>query len=81
MSCEPLAAGAPACRIRYSKVAGGCLHYVIVDVRSDGGAEFWSQEAGEVRWYSYHPAPAERLAALSLRRPAGDDAGWPLLWP
>jgi hypothetical protein len=66
------------CRIRYSKVERGALVFVIADVRPDGAAEFFSQEAGEVRWFPFVPAAEEREAALGLLR--GKPAqGWPLL--
>lgn len=69
-------------RIKYSKVEHGALVFVIADVRSDGAAEFFSQEAGEVRWYPFVPVKEEHAAALALlrTRPGPRDAGWPLLF-
>jgi len=68
-------------RVRYSKVVGACLVFVIVDIHPDGCAEFWSQESGEVRWFPFVPAPAERLAAFTLlgAQPGEGGGGWPLL--
>jgi len=64
-------------RFRYAKVVCNCLHYVIVDVSSDGSMEFWSQESGEVRWFPFDPAPEERAAAVSLWRSGPANGGWP----
>lgn len=69
-------------RIKYSKVEQGALVFVIADVRPDGAAEFFSQEAGEVRWYPFVPVKEEQVAALALlrARPSSREPGWPLLF-
>ena len=69
-------------RVHYSKVQRDCLVFVIVEIDPDGRAEFYSQEAGEVRWFPFVPQPAERQAAMALIRsrtplPAPH---WPLLF-
>jgi hypothetical protein len=67
-------------RVQYCKIEGGCLIYVIVDLHPDDRTEFWSQEAGEVRWYRFSPAPEEFAAALALfvtAPPRGSQ--WPML--
>jgi hypothetical protein len=64
-------------RFRYAKIVCNCLHYVIVEVSSDGDMEFWSQESGEVRWFPFIPAPEERAAAVSLWRSGGGAVDWP----
>lgn len=67
-------------RVRYSKVERDILVFVIADIRPDG-AEFFSQETGEVRWYPFIPAAQERAAALALHRfPPPSETGWPLLF-
>ena len=76
MTADPVG----ACRVRYSKVEQGALIFVIADVRPDGAAEFFSQEAGEVRWYPFVPVAEERTAALELVRMPPAEAGWPLLF-
>jgi hypothetical protein len=69
-------------RVHYSKVERDCLVFVIADIHQDGGAEFFSQETGEVRWFPFVPRAAERRAALALlrARPASEEPGWPLLF-
>lgn len=72
----------PATRIHYSKVVNDCLRYVIADVSGGETIEFWTQDAGEVRWFRFDPAPEERAAALALWRAGGAGGpGWPLLLP
>ncbi|HEV2444740.1 MAG TPA: hypothetical protein VGS58_02405 [Candidatus Sulfopaludibacter sp.] len=77
-----LAGSGPGGRVRYSKVERECLVFVIADVHPDGGADFFSQEVGEVRWFPFVPQPAERRAALALlrSRPAVGESAWPLLF-
>ena len=67
-------------RVQYSKIENGAMCFVIVDRRADEPAEFWAQEAGEVRWWRFSPAPAEEVAALALfERGASGGKDWPLL--
>ena len=67
-------------RVQYCKIAGGSLTYVVVDLHPGDRTEFWSQEAGEVRWYRFFPAPEEFAAALALfvTAPSGGSP-WPML--
>jgi hypothetical protein len=67
-------------RVQYSKIVDGCLTYVIVDLHPGDRTEFWSQEAGEVRWYRFFPAPGEVAAALALFVAAPSRGSqWPML--
>jgi hypothetical protein len=74
--------GSAGGRVHYSKVERDCLIFVIVEIHPDGRAEFFSQEAGEVRWFPFVPQPAERRAALALSRPRVPLPAphWPLLF-
>ena len=76
----PAAVPAPL-RFRYSKVVGNCLRFVIVDRLADGGLEFWSQEPGDVRWFSFEPSVLEREAVVASWRASDRAGGWPLLIP
>ena len=69
-------------RVRYSKVERECLFFVIADFHPDGRVEFFSQESGEVRWFPFQPAAAERTAATALLRgkPRPGQSAWPLLF-
>jgi len=71
----------PPLRFHYSKVAGNCLRFVIVDRLADGSLEFWSQEPGDVRWFLFEPSAAERAAVAASWRAGKDEGGWPLLLP
>lgn len=69
------------CRVQYTKIVDGRLHFVIVDRYPNAPAEFWEQEAGEVRWYPFSPSTAERSAAMALFDASSLVGGprWPLL--
>lgn len=74
----PVVAKEPG-RFRYSKVSGGCLHFVIAERGGDGRVEFWEQEPGEVRWYRYEPGAQEREAVEASWRARESGGRWPLL--
>lgn len=67
-------------RVQYSKIENGSMCFVIVDRRENEPAEFWAQEAGEVRWWRFAPEPAEESAALALfEKGSAGGKDWPLL--
>lgn len=67
-------------RVRYSKIEGGYLIFVIAEFAEDGTVEFWSQESGEVRWFRFTPKAEERTAVIALAAGSENRSGaWPLL--